>query len=109
MSKMNNFSIKPDLRDRYKIISYQKRLTMRELLESDIVNLLDKKEQCYKAMGTPECSATLTIAIDSNIKQRMAEYKIETGSTFRDMVITAMVNRVMKEYSNENLKPVDLI
>ena len=38
MSKMNNFSIKPNLRDRYKIISYQKCLTMRQLLEHDILN-----------------------------------------------------------------------
>ena len=60
-------------------------------------------------MGTPECSATLTIAIDSNIKHRMAEYKLQTGSTFRDIVITAMVDRVIQEYSNENLQPIDLI
>ena len=107
MSKMNNFSIKPNLRDRYKIISYQKRLTMRQLLEYDITKLLDNEEQCYKAMGTPECSATLTVAIDSDIKEKMAQYKIKTGVTFRDIVITAMVNRVMQEC--EGLQPVDLI
>lgn len=107
MSKMNNFSIKPNLRDRYKIISYQKCLTMRQLLEHDILDLLENEEQCYKAMGTPECSATLTVAIDSDIKEKMAQYKINTGSTFRDIVITAMVNRVTQEY--EGLEPVDLI
>jgi len=109
MSKMNNFSIKPALRDRYKIIAYQKCLTMRKLLESDIVNLLENEEQCYKAMGTPECSATLTVAIDSNIKEKMAQYKINTGATFRDIVITAMTNRVIQEYSHEELSPIDLI
>ena len=82
---------------------------MRELLEIDISDLLLKEKSCYKAMGTPECSATLTVAIDSDIKRKMAEYKIETGATFRDIVITAMVERVMQEYSNENLQPIDLI
>ncbi len=109
MNTINNFSIKPELRDRYKIISYQKRVTMRELLESDIKKLLENKEECYKAMGTPDCSATLTIAIDSEIKKAMATYKLETGATFRDIVITAMVNRVLKENANEHLHTTDLI
>lgn len=107
MKKINNFSIKPDLRDRYKIISYKKRLTMRELLELDIKDLLTNERECYKAVGTPECSATLTVAIDSNIKKEMMRYKKLHGVTLRDIVITAMVNRVMKE--DGPVQPFDLI
>ena len=109
MKRINNFAIKPGLRDRYKIIAYQKHLTMRELLEQDILELLEKGELCYKAVGTPECSATLTVSIDQDIKKKMIEYKMNTGTTFRDIVMTAMVNRVKKETTGQDITITDLI